>query len=187
MIQKQHRLRSTDGDTFVQQKKVFTFSCTICQRTFVCLFYYCLYNSFLFIEHSSMSVKCFFSYLKQQNLFLYVKENSLPCIGQQRNPNKRQQTNLNRETLTPTLYAHSVTFVFQSEQCFIHGIQMLNFPHASCYMNVCCFLQQLLVNECHSYTKSSIFISIHHLFSFLRNSLQSIGRLPTPFSPKLDF
>lgn len=41
------------------KRKCLLFSCTVCQRTFVCLFYYCLSNSFLFIEHSSMSVKCF--------------------------------------------------------------------------------------------------------------------------------
>lgn len=57
------------------KRKCLLLSCTICQRTFVCLFYYCLYNSFLFIEHSSMSVKCFFfSYMNEQNPFCMFKD-----------------------------------------------------------------------------------------------------------------
>lgn len=55
------------------KRKCLLFSCTICQRTFVCLFYYCLYNSFLFIEHSSMSVKCLFFLSERAKSFLYVK------------------------------------------------------------------------------------------------------------------
>lgn len=39
----------------------------------MCLFYYCLYNSFLFIEHSSMSVKCLFFLSERAKSFLYVE------------------------------------------------------------------------------------------------------------------
>ena len=35
-----------------EKKRVYFFPCNICQRTFVCLFYYCLFTSFLFIEHT---------------------------------------------------------------------------------------------------------------------------------------
>lgn len=76
------------------KRKCLLFSCTICQRTFVCLFYYCLYNSFLFIEHSSMSVKPFFYLSERAKSFLYVKRTVFHVLG-----NREIQTNVNKQLL----------------------------------------------------------------------------------------
>lgn len=77
------------------KRKCLLFSCTVCQRTFVCLFYYCLSNSFLFIEHSSMSVKCFFFFFfltRMSKIFLYVKKRSVfHVLG-----NREIQTNVDK-------------------------------------------------------------------------------------------
>lgn len=85
------------------KRKCLLFSCTICQRTFVCLFYYCLYNSFLFIEHSSMSVNFFFLSERAKSFLYVTKRTVFQVLG-----NREIQTNVDKQLLDKNMNTHII-------------------------------------------------------------------------------
>lgn len=139
------------GTHLYSKRKCLLFFCTICQRTFVCLFYYCLYNSFLFIEHSSMSVKClFFSYLKEQNLFCkFLKRTVFHVLG-----NREIQTNVDKQLLDKFIgiektkqtnnYMHILPHLFFEHNVLHKDLKCL----CSLMVHVtCCFQFQMSVSD----------------------------------------
>lgn len=160
------------------KRKCLLFSCTICQRTFVCLFYYCLYNSFLFIEHSSMSVN-FFSYLKEQDLFSMLKREQSSMYWAIEKSKQTLTNNLwtnsskyGETPSNPTSYAHLVMRFSLWAQCFSFHVERLEWPtvHVTCL--VCCSACQMSVNEC-----------------CLHNEIHRVFHIPSlhPWSPLFSF
>lgn len=132
-------------------RKCLLFSCTICKRTLCAFFTIVFIIVFLFIEHSSMSVKqCFFfvfvSSLNKRNLLLeggLSERTVFHVLG-----NREIQTNI--------------------DKLFIHN-HLCDHPHyhICIFFQICTFYSDsTLVHECHCHANTKpIFVS--HLFLLL--------------------
>lgn len=127
-------------DTHLYSKtKCLLFFCTICQRTFVCLFYYCLYIVF-YLLNTLVSVKCFLSLTKRAKSFLYVKKISVfHILG-----NREIQTNVDKQLLDKLIHSKWETSTCVTQIClskhkfpFFLTCQIQKFTSSYCFLFRC--------------------------------------------------